>query len=226
MNDITSMSDLMFREEALHEDLLDSICEGPLGMMIKHPLVFSLTYMEGRCGLINAQYAQKTKMLEEALDSENYQRAICLYERPYRVDALMEYINDYGFEQHPDFWEAVGFVWTDSENIYQMQEAWNYIWRSEAPERHKVMTDEEQTFLNDLQDEFTIFRGVQTGGTNMGMSWTINFDKAVWFSKRYQKRGAVLSATVNKENVLAYFGGRGESEIVIFPEMAHCVRVG
>ena len=45
--------------------------------------------------------------------------------------------------------------------------------------------------------------------------------QAEWFAKRWDKNGKVYSATVDKEDVLAVFTSRGESELVVdFTELS------
>ena len=216
---MSDLSDLMTREETLHDDLLDYLRNGPLGTMIHHPLMISLTYMENHCGLVNMQYSHKKAALQQAVADGNYMRAIGLHERPYRVNAMMEYIDDHDFENHPDYWEAVSFVWTDSENIFQNQKLWERIWKSDAPNRNKVMTPEDRdTFALHLRDSFTVYRGVQIGGTDLGMSWTLSTEKAGWFANRWKQNGYILETEVSKSDVLAFFDTRGEKEIVIFPD--------
>ncbi len=52
------------------------------------------------------------------------------------------------------------------------------------------------------------------------MSWTLDRNKAVWFAQRYSvltELGApkLAEATVRKRDILAYFNGRKEKEVVV-----------
>lgn len=47
------------------------------------------------------------------------------------------------------------------------------------------------------------------------MSWTTDIEKAEWFAKRWDKNSKVYSAKVSKDDVLALFSSRGESELVV-----------
>lgn len=67
---------------------------------------------------------------------------------------------------------------------------------------------------------YTIYRGVAgTGAARRvrGFSWTGDFDKAVWFAKRFKiilNKPMVYEATVDKEMVLAYSDSRDEKEFL------------
>lgn len=72
-----------------------------------------------------------------------------------------------------------------------------------------------------LKDEFPVYRGF-IGKRGKGMSWTIDKAKAEWFAKRYSMikgRGQpkLASGVVNKTDILAFFNGREESEVVVDP---------
>ena len=47
------------------------------------------------------------------------------------------------------------------------------------------------------------------------LSWTVDIKQAEWFAQRWGKNGKVYSATINREDVLAVFTSRGESELVV-----------
>ena len=47
------------------------------------------------------------------------------------------------------------------------------------------------------------------------MSWTLDYEKALWFAKRFDSDGTVYTAEIEKSNILALFDGRDESEIVV-----------
>ncbi len=216
---IPDLHALMTTPEKLCPELQLHVCDGALGKMIHHPLVIHIMFDPDRCGMINAQYYHKTTALEKHLQEGNITSAIFLHERPYRFEALTEYITDYDFDRHPDFWKTVGHVWTDSENIYESFEDWQWIWDSIAVNRESAMSNEEQAEFAVLPDTLVIYRGVEPQGTELGMSWTTDRDKAVWFARRFNGRGKVLKTEIAKSSALAYFTGRGESEIVVLPDM-------
>ena len=82
-----------------------------------------------------------------------------------------------------------------------------------------LMEREEQTELLALPDPVTIYRGVTSVNKSRvrAMSWTLKYDTANWFAHRFDEKGTVYEAQIEKEHILALFNGRNESEIVVEP---------
>ena len=77
-----------------------------------------------------------------------------------------------------------------------------------------LMEEDDFNVYNNLEDEFTIYRGVGINRNPKGLSWTMNKEKAQWFANRFGGNGYIETAKINKKDVLAYFNSRGEEEIV------------
>jgi hypothetical protein len=217
-----TMPDWM-KEEPLHDDLVSYIRQvGAIGDMVHHPLVVSAMSMgRNRCSHINGLYAQKKEAVATAVAEHRWSRAIMLHERPYRFDALMA-MTDKGLEHGSvEFWEAVGQVWIDSENIHESFKQWLEVWRSNPANRHHVMSETDRAGYSGLPKKVRLYRGFSWRGTKLGLSWTTSRKKAIWFANRFEDRdsGYVITATVAKDNVLAYFNGRNEVECVVDPEV-------
>lgn len=78
-----------------------------------------------------------------------------------------------------------------------------------------LMDEDEQKQYSALPKEITVYRGIRGRGSLKALSWTTDIKQAEWFAKRWDKNGKVHSATVDKEDVLAVFASRGESELVV-----------
>lgn len=93
----------------------------------------------------------------------------------------------------------------------------NRCWRLLA-ETGFVTDDTKLTKL--LKFPLTVYRGDPDG--NLGMSWTLSKTTARFFAKRY---GTGANPTIfryvveHKREVLAYFTGRNEAEIVLNPTL-------
>ncbi len=67
---------------------------------------------------------------------------------------------------------------------------------------------------------YRLFRGVAGNGRARrkgGISWTADFDRAVWFAKRFSaflKKPMVYEAIVEREHVIAYDNSRQEQEFL------------
>ena len=89
------------------------------------------------------------------------------------------------------------------------------------PERQHIMNAEEHEALSKLPDQFTIFRGY-SGTKRLGLSWTLDRDKAIWFANRFAANfgnPTLLEANCKKKNVLGVFLDKKEKEIVTDPRI-------
>lgn len=204
--------------EDLHPDLQKYLNISPIGEIVQHPLVYSVPHHPMRNANLNRLLERKKINLINFRAQKNWGSYIFTYERPYRLEAMRMVLDEMSdFE----YWNQVSRVWTDSENIYQNFEEWVEIWSNDRPEREATMDEDELAVLNSLPDSLTVYRGVGHEDAIGGLSWTTDKDRAVWFAKRfsYQEDSMPILATmeIDKSEILAYFGGRNESEVVIIP---------
>jgi len=76
------------------------------------------------------------------------------------------------------------------------------------------MGPEERAKLEKMPSSFNVWRGVGDRG-GVGLSWTTDYDKAVWFARRVNPDSQlVLYGRVKRRDVHAFFADRKESEIV------------
>ena len=220
-DEVAAYMELLTRQEDLHPDLKPWIVPMSFGgMMLKHPLGVQSLPPRRDDAQANERYRYKLAALEQAEQTGDWETYIWLHERPHRVEALQAIASNlHGRE----YWEMVSHVWSDSENIWQHRRAWRKVWLSQEPERHTVMDDEEREHLAGLPDGLTIYRGVHLRSAMHGLSWTLDRTRAEWFAdyRRIKKRNPMLLQTmVSKSEVVAYFAGRSEQEIVVHPNVA------
>lgn len=208
--------ELMMKEEELHPDLKPWLVNTKgLGRMLKHPLVFEHMFDLKRCARINKAYLYKKEAVEKAIAEKDFNRAIWWYERPYRMQTFIELMDEMS---HEEYWDILGSIWTDSENLWQYNSFLGMLLHSKRPGREHMMDEEERTFLSALPDEFSIYRGHQGKRNRNGWSWSLSYGKAKWFGFRFSQKGAAVArATVKKSDVIAYLDGRNEFEIVVDP---------
>jgi hypothetical protein len=218
--DNTDLMELLTREEPLHEDLLPYFEEdGPIGPSLRSPLVYDVIGV--RPAYANWRYAQKKAALEDALANGKWHTAVFIHERPYRVDALLRIVTEHGDAiDDATYWSLVGSVWVDSENVWQNRAEWDVVFHGlrEHDEAHHMMDDDERATLAQLPDRIKVYRGAVDQVNDDGLSWTLDEAKAQWFARRFDRglgTAVVVHGWVAKEDVLAYFSGRGESEIVV-----------
>ena len=75
------------------------------------------------------------------------------------------------------------------------------------------MDKNELKYYNSLPEEVEVYRGCKKHNI-YGRSWTVNLEKAIWFSTRL-KNDLLVSTVVKKDNILFYSNSRSEDEIVL-----------
>lgn len=206
----------MYAPEDLHPDLVPYLSESDLlsFQILCHPLVYSVPYMAATNKQINRRYAYLTGAVEKALRINDIEQYVFMHERPYRLQA---FISAHCMD-NKQYWSILGVVWRDSENIYQNAADWAKLWRSKRSDRSSCMEENDHETLDKLPDTFAVYRGFQHNDSRNGMSWTLDRDQAIWFAKRggcYHSAARLAAGTVNKKDVLAYFGTRSEQEIIV-----------
>lgn len=156
-----------------------------------------------------------------------YEERIKNTETVYQLFALMrtsyhfsflKYIKQYLSKQ--DFDKLLAEIWISSENPNQDENVSinQFItWFSKA-DKSTIMSNKELRYYNNLPDIVNIYRGVAVGRAKQkGLSWTDDIKTAKWFAGRFdndKKKGYVLSAKINKEDIFAYFNSRNENELL------------
>lgn len=217
--DVDRLLDLYGPEE-LHADLSRYVFTDPsLGQVLKHPLVFHVPFFDGMNRLANRQYAAKSERIARLLEEKQYSHIMWMYERPYRLQALMEHEEAMRRHDEAGFWITFSALWRDNEFPYESFDEWRAFW--EEPGSRAAMSLEERAELTRMDERFTIYRGGTAVNATTGMSWTIDREKAVWFAQRWSDRRdppVLATGTIRREDVRAYLIGRNESEIVALPE--------
>ena len=137
----------------------------------------------------------------------------------------------YYFHKYQDLMNDKEY-WGNLAEAYSLQEfsdnepyiIYMQLFLSPRPEKESIMTKEERAFLAELPDEITVFRGMSVGEDESGeyrFSWTLNEGIAANFAERnesmYDQETIVKEMIINKKDVVAYFDGREEQEIIYIP---------
>ena len=87
-------------------------------------------------------------------------------------------------------------------------------------DKQALMTEEDYKRWQDLEKSITVYRGVTPHNEKniRALSWTLDAEKAEWFAMRFGVNGKVYQAAIDKKDVYAYFGGRGEAEVIVNPK--------
>jgi hypothetical protein len=216
-------------EVELHRDLVPYLAESEvLGEVLKAPLVFMVPYLPEMARLANEMYRTKTEGIHRAAAERNWHKIVWLHEKPYRLRAFLsirERLSDQGY------WEALGSIWIETENLHDDQEQWLGALTAQRPGRARwLMDDADRATLAELGQDVTVYRGFARPGSYRAPSWSLSRSRAEWFANRAaltspDRRGYLATTRLPKSWVLAYTNGRGEREIILDPATLQAVRV-
>ncbi len=203
-----------FAAEELNPELKKHMVDaGDMGTWIRHPLMMQPFYSPPLNRTVNATLRQKKETLDSAISSGDWNTAIFVHERPFRLQAFTEYCFRM---RHEEYWSNLGRVWVDSESPGINLKMWLLLLRSKRPGRENLMDEVELSFLSALPNTLTIYRGSHFKHRK-SLAWTTSHDMAEWFATRFSAGGEVFTGTVNKSDIFAYFTGRDENEILVDP---------
>ncbi len=218
MSGAPDLAALLGQAEDLDPELAGCQIPSPIGPVIKHPLLFAVPYIPAMNAMINEAFRAKKVAVSEAATERRWDRYLWLHERPYRVYAFARIADQL---DDATYWERLGRLWTDSENIFEAEALWLRLLSDPARQANRwlLMTDEERAHLDELPARITVYRGYTHPGRGNGMSWSLSRDVARRFAFRFtvDTRGRIARREVAKDEVIAYFAGRGEQEIVLAP---------
>lgn len=214
--DADGIGGLRYKPQRLHPDLEPYLRTGPFGgQCLDHPLVQELDINREFAALPNWAYNDKRGHLDEARKQADWHSYVFLHMRSYRLEALMEILLN--ISSAKIYWELLSAVWIDSKNVARHADEWFSLWNDRRPYKRFAMDAKERKALRRLDEELTIYRGIEEGGNPEGMSWTLDRKKAIWFARTgsSRSRSILLTARAHKQNAHALLLGRKESEIVI-----------
>ena len=150
--------------------------------------------------------------------------SIYIYVRnPYKL-LWFDLVNNYLSEK--DFAHYIEDCWISEENPNQdvnVTKKQSLSWFKQAT-KTLLMNEEDYAHWQNLPNEVHIWRGVSIGREPYGLSWTDDYDKALWFKNRFNKKGDngevieqgyLLEAIVPKDLIIAYFNTRSEAECLL-----------
>lgn len=188
---------------------------------ISHPF-FNSKYAQDKDGifLMNDEPERTARVIGNIKETINRQEEIhgvlCLLNKPYRIDFLINLFGEGGIDERT-CGNELGQIWSMLENNDSTDAETKEImlkWLL-AADKDIIMDKNDLKAYNDLPEQVIAYRGVQPGEPVKGFSWSLNLNTAQWFSKRFSDEGQVYSATINKSDVIAYINSRDEQEIIV-----------
>lgn len=117
-------------------------------------------------------------------------------------------------EDYTDMLEA---LWTMMEypnrDVNVSQKEWIEYWQQ--ADVSKIYSQDDKRIIDNLPNEFFVYRGLMQEASVKALSWTLDIEKAKWFARRFNNEGKVYRAKCKKQDILAYLSCRNEDEIVV-----------
>lgn len=152
------------------------------------------------------RYRKLLAFTEDSINRAKTAIKIFMFIRPQYRLTLFKYSCDYMSES--DFEDILLYSWQSSEfPSYDVN-----VTKQEYIKWFKSLN-----YKSNFPEIVTIYRGVKKYG-EIGMSWTLSEDKAVWFAQRYNKdKGIVYKAKIKNKDILYYIDS-SEQEIIVDPK--------
>lgn len=189
------------------------------GCILRHPLL--VEHCDPGRGLMTEWIIEsKEGDIKRLKEKNKWYQVIFMYANPYLLDAFRKNVKHF---DNKTYWKILAAVWTQQEQLWRKRKVFLNLLQSPRPERQCLMSAPERRKLDGLPNVIPVFRGFTGARGVKGMSWTLDQKKAEWFAKRYAAIEHIgppklAKAKAKKKDVLAYFNGRKEKEIVIDPE--------
>lgn len=92
-------------------------------------------------------------------------------------------------------------LWQDNRDAEVSHTQLTEIFRHSDPAA--LMDEAEQAQLAELDDTVTVYRGVTTINSDnlLALSWTLDYETADWFARRFDEDGTVYKAQIDKEHM-------------------------
>tara|TARA_B110000483_G_scaffold81538_1_gene101370 strand:+ start:1087 stop:1827 length:741 start_codon:yes stop_codon:yes gene_type:complete len=168
----------------------------------------------------------KQGQLDEAISQQNWDKVFMLIEKPFRLSWLEENIDLIKDDKQYYNFLKDAYMMTEfpMNGFSNYRDLLHLLYAKDNP---KLMMDKEELkLLNSLPNEVKIWRGVKVDDVldedNIGLSFTLNKDKAIWFAERFSQAGVsqaiLIEAVVNRFDILSIFLNRDEEEVIVNPE--------
>ena len=162
---------------------------------------------------LNARFRRCVQMVDDAMSSNDWRAFISLHLPQHREDAFFKILQDREIP-HPLNNQLVGEIWTEPGILHSSSCFVLAGTRTDAPHNPSdLMIKSELQFLGGLPSTITAYRS-HLDWNQLGPCWTLNEDVAEQFGIAYNW-GVLTTIRVPRDCIVAYFGRRGESELII-----------
>ena len=205
-------------------------------LVVKHPFtdsgIVGIRQEDGHYAignLIDSEADMKAwnKQTEELIDqAETPLHVFMMITKSYML-GFLKYAKP--FLSSEDFTKMLADAWVRSEspNADPNLSKSKLVSLFKAADPEILMDAEERAQLQSLDDKVTIYRGVTSYNARnvKALSWTLDENVARWFASRFGEQGRVYQAQIAKDDILAIFTGRNESEVIVDPKQLRDIQL-
>jgi len=156
---------------------------------------------------------QRLKKIDEAVDEKDLFAMFIHIHKPFRIPVFMRIADELTQKEYS---ETLIDLWVDTEFPHENGVDLMLMLFAKADKQY-LMTDDEKQELEKMNDMIVVYRGLQDNAQEKAMSWTIDKKIAIWFATRFDKKGRVIKAKIQKKHVFAFKDERAEGEIILNP---------
>ena len=165
-------------------------------------------------------FKQWLKETERIIQTRSTVDAVFMMIRTAYKLTFFKYVNEYLNEK--DFARMLRNTWIDveftSDNTNTSFKE-RLSWFQKANSQY-LMCEKDFKRWKGLKEVTTIYRGCRNQEKELGMSWTLDKEKAEWFATRLANEDdipVIYTYDIDKKYIFAYFSERDEAEIIINP---------
>ena len=155
------------------------------------------------------------EQFDKVIDNCNLPLVYMQWRDPWKL-TFMKFCGEYLSEK--DYAEYLADAWVSEENPNMDSN----VSRKEAIKMFKsckkqyLMTESDYDYFKHLPYEVELYRGVSRGRIKLGLSWTDDKEKAIWFMNRWKSSfNCLLKVKAQKKDIIAYFDTRNEKECLL-----------
>lgn len=158
------------------------------------------------------------KELESLKKHNDYIKYFSIIDKRARLVEFISRIKDIPVSQ---LYEVFEYVYTSSESGFQIlsKDMILYIKEHAHLSNDYIKSMEELKRLSNEEGMVPIYRGSSSydavNVSHQVQSWSLNEDTARFFSTRFDNQNEVLFIPINIKDIMFYFEGRGEQEVLI-----------
>lgn len=190
---------------------------GSAGIVIHPFLSSSVTYVDGKLldVLEKGNYDLWLKDFDKVVDNCKLIRVYMLWRDPWKL-TFMKYCGEFLSEKDYANYLAESWVTEENPNMDCNVSQKEALRMFRSCKKEYLMEQDDLLYYNRLPQEIELYRGVSKGRVKLGLSWTDDKEKAIWFMNRWNdNKNCLLKVKANKKDILAYFNTRNEKECLL-----------